>query len=53
MFFLLLSRIMGKECNPNLLSGAFQHHYRGHEDIAAQQSKDAIIYVTVRKETST
>ena len=40
------SRIMGRDCNAELL----QHHYFGgsQDEAAIQQSKDAIIYVTVR-----
>ena len=39
---------MGKDCNDHLLHGG---HFGGglNEDAAAQQSKDAIIYVTVRE----
>ena len=41
------SRIMGRDCNAELL----QHHYFGgsQDEAAIQQSKDAIIYVTVRR----
>ena len=46
-------RLLGKECNPSLLTGALQHHgYHGHDEVAAQQSKDAIIYVTVSLQNS-
>ena len=40
-------RLLGKDCNDQLLHGG---HFGGgiNEDAAAQQSKDAIIYVTVR-----
>jgi hypothetical protein len=44
--FLYYFRILGRECNAELL----QHHYYGGgsgEDVVVQQSKDAIIYVTV------
>lgn len=40
------ARILGRDCNSDLI----QHHYgsmNGHEDAVAQQSKDAIIYVTI------
>ena len=41
-------RLLGKDCNDHLLHGG---HFGGggmSEEAAAQQSKDAIIYVTVR-----
>ena len=46
-------RILGHECNPTIMAGSFRHHLVGggkggnHEDMVAQQSKDAIVYVTV------
>ena len=50
------SRLLGRECNPALMSDSSalthlnRHHLQsnGHEDVIAQQSKDAIVYVTVR-----
>ena len=43
-------RLLGKDCNEHLLHGG---HFGGgiNDDAAAQQSKDAIIYVTVRERT--
>ena len=45
-------RLLGKDCNDHLLHGG---HFGGglNEDAAAQQSKDAIIYVTVRERERT
>ena len=49
------SRLLGHECNPSMLAGSLRHHLVGsgkggnHDDMVAQQSKDAIIYVTVSK----
>ena len=49
----LLSRLLGHECNPSMMAGSLRHHLVGsgkdgnHDDMVAQQSKDAIIYVTV------
>jgi len=48
------ARLMGRECNPSLLGEHVTHvsrHHGGetgsHEDVIAQQSKDAIVYVTI------
>ena len=54
MFFLNFKRILGHECNPTMMASSLRHHLVGtagkggnHDDMVAQQSKDAIIYVTV------
>jgi len=49
------ARLLGRECNPALMSDSSalthlnRHHLQsnGHEDVIAQQSKDAIVYVTI------
>ena len=42
-----LLRILGRDCNAELMQ---QHHFFGgsQDEAGIQQSKDAIIYVTVR-----
>ena len=54
MFFSIFKRILGHECNPTMMASSLRHHLVGtagkggnHDDMVAQQSKDAIIYVTV------
>ena len=45
IYFAVPLRILGRDCNAELLQ---RHYFTGsHEDMAASQSKDAIIYVTV------
>ena len=50
---------MGHECNPTMLASNLRHHLVGggkggnHDDLVAQQSKDAIIYVTVSTDKHT
>jgi len=45
----LNGRLLGRDCSPASLGGVVhgQLHRFGGEEIVAQQSKDAIIYVTV------
>ena len=43
-----LFRLLGRECNPAVLANAL-HHPGATDDQGIQQSKDAIIYVTVSK----
>ena len=53
-YFFIFKRILGHECNPTMMASSLRHHLVGaagkggnHDDMVAQQSKDAIIYVTV------
>jgi len=50
------ARLLGRECNPSVMVDGTAithlsrgHHYQSgdHDDVIAQQSKDAIIYVTI------
>jgi len=47
------AKILGHDCNPTMMADSLRHHLVGagkggnHDDMVAQQSKDAIIYVTI------
>ncbi|XP_040580110.1 uncharacterized protein [Lepeophtheirus salmonis] len=42
------AKILGLDCNPMTLKNKLHHqNIYGHQEILAQQSKDAIIYVTI------
>jgi len=47
------AKILGHDCSPSMIANTMHHHLGGmhgqlgHDDMVAQQSKDAIIYVTI------